>query len=58
MSSGSASAQKKSSAFAEKSSAFAEKKNSAFWSKAAMRILTDRQPEEAFLAEDDDAFDA
>ncbi len=30
------------------------KKNSAFWSKAAMRILTDRQPQEAFFAEDDD----
>ena len=30
------------------------KKNSAFWSKAAMHILTDRQPQEAFLADDDD----
>jgi hypothetical protein len=32
------------------------KKDSAFWSKAAMRILTDRQPQEAFFADDDDTF--
>ena len=34
----------------------AQKKNSAFWSRAAIRILTDRQPQEAFLADDDDPF--
>ena len=34
----------------------AQKKNSAFWSSTAMRILTDRQPQEAFFADDDDTF--
>ena len=33
-----------------------QKKNSAFWSSTAMRILTDRQPQEAFFADDDDTF--
>lgn len=43
-------------AYGVKAKDSSNKKNSAFWSKTAMRILTDRQPQEAFFADDDDTF--
>ena len=35
-----------------------QKRKSAFWSQAALRILTDRKPAEVFMPEDDEDSDS